>query len=786
MQSGFGRAQLCNPRAPFPSVCPPRSVAGLNQLVSAADHPEAYYQNCTTTDNKQFHHHPRTKIESCEQHAFLCLCVCVCGRGPYSLPSGHHQTTALQITNFRIPSFVPSNLPTIPTYVGPNQHQQAPADLAKPILFDCDYDYKPEEDARLTVKWFKNKEAEPFYQWLPELNVRHFADWIKPLVNQTFVSDPLDPLKRFRSLLIRRLSMNLTGQYTCLVSSLANQDMRQSTLVVYQPPRSFTFEHRIYPAPAAFVSPSPSPVSSRPTIANNQQVATRNYQPSPTVFGGSGGDSSTHTFASQQPFMRPAPSPTQFKGLPPANSANPYQWPMETQRGSPQQAANSQQAGPPAAATIVRPPNNNSQNQSLPQTTSANQQQQQQATNSVASTTTKIVYTHDGRPIKRRLRRQLDKIDQQLAANEAAAAAQLQLAQQRAAQISSWQLRKKLGTADATSQDGGIIGPAQNSSYFTPPAYQHFQQAFNFNGAQQQQQQQQAQRNQNYAIQLHHFQCQATQALPGEPDGVVLLALDQLQLLAAALRPAIAVAGGQRRGTASDAAAPAGHPFRHNSERDRRLEREPAELLAAVPARGRRRETSAWPGRAGLVSAAAAAAAAAADRHKYDPALPSGPANVVRVPFGANRDRVRATQADQYQRGSRRRHRPAAEPTAGPTTRRGLVSLALALAIVALARRSCAMIDLARAVRRELQPGPAREVGDNLSGEPDWLPGHQLCLVHPETNLTWASQWPRWLAEAAVDTLARRSLSRPLGLDLIRCSIGFEPESEPSPPKSLS
>lgn len=151
-----------------------------------------------------------------------------------------------------------------------NSQLHHPLELTKPILFDCDYQYDPEVDARLTIRWFRNKESEPFYQWLPELNVRHFADWIKPLVNETFISDPSDPLKRFRSLLIKRLSMNLTAHYTCIVSSLAGQDMRQASLVVYQPPRSFTFEQRIFPVPT--IPPSPNYYPAQTTVRKNQQL----------------------------------------------------------------------------------------------------------------------------------------------------------------------------------------------------------------------------------------------------------------------------------------------------------------------------------------------------------------------------------------------------------------------------------------------------------------------------------------------------------------------------------
>lgn len=227
-------------------------------------------------------------------------------------------------------------------------------ELAKPILFDCDYEYEPAEDARLTVKWFRNKEAEPFYQWLPELNVRHLADWIRPLVNQSFVSDPLEPMKRYRSLLIRRLSMNLTGQYTCLVSSLAGQDLRSGSLVVYQPPRALTLEHHIYPAVVSPLSSAPTPTS-----LPAQQ---------PPAIGANLANLET---ASQ---WRPAEQPDQQRQL----GARPTQFKVYSQ-----------------PALIVRPANNDNQG----------------SANNGSSSGQRVVYTHDGRPVWRpspRSKRQAD------------------------------------------------------------------------------------------------------------------------------------------------------------------------------------------------------------------------------------------------------------------------------------------------------------------------------------------------------------------------------------------
>ena len=126
--------------------------------------------------------------------------------------------------------------------------------------------------------------------------------------------------------------MNLNGEYTCLVSSLDGQDSRSASLVVYQPPRSFAFEHRIFPAPAV---PLPAPPA-----------------PPPVPVGGGGGGGGVRDE------VRASGRPTQFRSL----------------------------------APLVRPPNN---------LVGGNGSQVQVQ---VEGAPTRVVYTHDGRPVLRRSR----------------------------------------------------------------------------------------------------------------------------------------------------------------------------------------------------------------------------------------------------------------------------------------------------------------------------------------------------------------------------------------------
>ena len=47
-----------------------------------------------------------------------------------------------------------------------------------------------------------------------------------------------DPYKRHRALYIREPSLEMSGEYTCKVSTLDNEVSASSTMVIYTPPRS--------------------------------------------------------------------------------------------------------------------------------------------------------------------------------------------------------------------------------------------------------------------------------------------------------------------------------------------------------------------------------------------------------------------------------------------------------------------------------------------------------------------------------------------------------------------
>ncbi|GBM56044.1 hypothetical protein AVEN_34741-1 [Araneus ventricosus] len=100
------------------------------------------------------------------------------------------------------------------------------------VVLDCEYVYN-ENDLRLVVKWFFEDNLEPVYQWIPELNNRHTSGILKNRLDLDFAVNTADTYSRFRALKIQKPSTELSGKYTCLVTSLAGQDSREQVMTVF-------------------------------------------------------------------------------------------------------------------------------------------------------------------------------------------------------------------------------------------------------------------------------------------------------------------------------------------------------------------------------------------------------------------------------------------------------------------------------------------------------------------------------------------------------------------------
>ncbi|KAL3196639.1 hypothetical protein MRX96_015409 [Rhipicephalus microplus] len=93
-----------------------------------------------------------------------------------------------------------------------------------PAVLDCEYVYN-ENDLKLVVKWFFNDGAEPCL--------------------------PVDTRDGgcYRAIRILRPTWELSGKYTCVVTSLAGQDARHQHMTIFVPARTFSFNYSNSPPP---------------------------------------------------------------------------------------------------------------------------------------------------------------------------------------------------------------------------------------------------------------------------------------------------------------------------------------------------------------------------------------------------------------------------------------------------------------------------------------------------------------------------------------------------------
>ncbi|XP_075748079.1 uncharacterized protein LOC119172873 [Rhipicephalus microplus] len=129
-----------------------------------------------------------------------------------------------------------------------------------PAVLDCEYVYN-ENDLKLVVKWFFNDGPEPVYQWIPEMRLREAFGVLQGRLDDTFSVNSRDVYSQYRAIRILRPTWELSGKYTCMVTSLAGQDVRHQDMTIFVPAKSFSFNYS---------SPTPgSPYQSRSQTAEN-------------------------------------------------------------------------------------------------------------------------------------------------------------------------------------------------------------------------------------------------------------------------------------------------------------------------------------------------------------------------------------------------------------------------------------------------------------------------------------------------------------------------------------
>ncbi|KAI1282076.1 hypothetical protein HDE_13003 [Halotydeus destructor] len=122
-------------------------------------------------------------------------------------------------------------------------------------VLDCDYDLSERETFNLTIKWFYHDKTELIYEWIPRLDFRyvssrlhHRFDW-DYTHNRTKYSDSFDRIDnrwhKYRSLVIKRPTNELSGRYVCQVISSLGDDSEDAIMTIFQRPATVEFEAKV-------------------------------------------------------------------------------------------------------------------------------------------------------------------------------------------------------------------------------------------------------------------------------------------------------------------------------------------------------------------------------------------------------------------------------------------------------------------------------------------------------------------------------------------------------------
>ncbi|KRT85675.1 Immunoglobulin, partial [Oryctes borbonicus] len=98
-----------------------------------------------------------------------------------------------------------------------------------PAVLDCDFSLEPLGDDELVVKWYKNKTL--VYQWIPARRPVGLGI-LKGRLNLAYAASEQN-YSVHRALHILKSGPDLSGAYTCSVSTLKNEDERTKTMLVF-------------------------------------------------------------------------------------------------------------------------------------------------------------------------------------------------------------------------------------------------------------------------------------------------------------------------------------------------------------------------------------------------------------------------------------------------------------------------------------------------------------------------------------------------------------------------
>lgn len=101
------------------------------------------------------------------------------------------------------------------------------------LVLDCQYELTDNDKEGMVVKWYYNRQPFPVYQWIPN-NVPQDLGILKGRLNLNYQVST-DVYSKHRALAILNPTTELTGEYTCWISSFSSEDFERKQLIVYAP-----------------------------------------------------------------------------------------------------------------------------------------------------------------------------------------------------------------------------------------------------------------------------------------------------------------------------------------------------------------------------------------------------------------------------------------------------------------------------------------------------------------------------------------------------------------------
>lgn len=100
------------------------------------------------------------------------------------------------------------------------------------VVLDCVYKLKPESTDGLVVTWYFNNSHTPTYQWIAGQPPRTVGP-LRDRIRLGYAAPTDDALAKYRALYLIRPTIELTGNYRCVVSTYKDEDFMIKKMTVY-------------------------------------------------------------------------------------------------------------------------------------------------------------------------------------------------------------------------------------------------------------------------------------------------------------------------------------------------------------------------------------------------------------------------------------------------------------------------------------------------------------------------------------------------------------------------